>query len=102
MLPMIYTIIVNIFVLFFLSFLCNFVFFFLHFFFCFKLRNDFNLLFVACHNNRSFSTTKQIDEHGISAKKRKQQGKNQVLIYYCENLNVYSIPASEQERTTTM
>ena len=70
MLPMIYTIIVIIFVLFFLS-LIGILYFFFVFFFCFKLRNDFNLLFVACHNNRSFSTTKQIDEHGISAKKTK-------------------------------
>ena len=66
------------------------------------MENDFNLLFVACHNNRSFLTKKKIDEHGISAKKQKQQGKNQLLIYYCENLNVYSIPASEQERAATM
>ena len=43
--------------------------------FCLKLRNDFNLLFVACHNNRSFLTKKKIDEHGISAKKQKQQEK---------------------------
>ena len=41
----------------------------------FKLRNDFNLLFVACHNNRPFLTKKKIDEHGISVKKQKQQGK---------------------------
>ena len=45
--------------------------------------------------NKSTST-------GFLQKKRKQQGKNQVLIYYCENLNVYSIPASTQERATTM
>ena len=70
MLPMVYTIIVIIFVLFLCRFFCNFVIFFC-FFFCFKLRNDFNLLFVACHNNRSFLTTKEIDEHGISAKKTK-------------------------------
>ena len=76
MLPMIYTIIVIIFVLFFLSLIGILYFFFLYFFFCFKLRNDFNLLFVACHNNRSFSTTKQIDEHGISAKQTKTTRKN--------------------------
>ena len=82
MLPMIYTIIVIIFVLFFLS-LIGILYFFFVFFFCFKLRNDFKLLFVACHNNRSFSTTKQIDEHGISAKKtkttRKKSGVNILL-----------------------
>ena len=75
---------------------------FLHFF---KLRNDINLLFVACHNNRSLLTTKKIGEHGISAKKKNNKNnkvKNQVLIYYCENLNVYSIPTSARERTATM
>ena len=43
--------------------------------FCLKLRNDFNRLFVACHNNRSFLTKKKIDEHGISAKNQKQREK---------------------------
>ena len=42
----------------------------------FKLRNDFNLLFVAFHNNRSFLTKKKIDEHaGISAKNKNNKGK---------------------------
>ena len=66
------------------------------------MENDFNLLFVACHNNRSFLTKKKIDEQGISAKKQKQQGKNQMLIYHFENLNVYSIPTSAREQTATM
>ena len=68
----------------------------------FKLRNDFNLLFVACHNNRPFLTKKKIDEHGISVKNKNNTGKNQMLICYCENLNVYSVPASAREATTTM
>ena len=68
----------------------------------FKLRNDFNLLFVACHNNRPFLTKKKIDEHGISVKNKNNKGKNQMLICYCENLNVYSVPASAREPTTTM
>ena len=41
----------------------------------FILRNDFNLLFVACHNSRSFLTKKKIDEHGISAKNKNNKGK---------------------------
>ena len=76
MLPMVYTIIVIFFCVIFLSFFCNFVIFFA--FFCFKVRNDFNLLFVACHNNRSFLTTKKIDEHGISAKNENNKEKSGV------------------------
>ena len=95
-----YTLKLLLFLCYFFVVFCNFV-IFLHFF-CFKLRNDFNLLFVACHNNRSFSTTKKIDEHGISAKNKNNKGKNEVLIYYFENLNVYSIPTSARERTATM
>ena len=68
----------------------------------FKLRNDFNLLFVACHNNRFFLTKIKIDEHGISAKNKNNKRKNQMLIYHCENLNVYSIPTSAREQTATM
>ena len=66
------------------------------------MENDFNLLFVACHNNKSFLTKKKIDEHGISAKNKNNKGKNQMLIYHCENLNVYSIPTSAREQTATM
>ena len=70
MLPMVYThyncyyfwVIIFFFGRFFYSFVI-----FLHFF---ELRNDINLLFLACHNNRSLLTTKKIDEHGISAKKK--------------------------------
>ena len=68
----------------------------------FKLRNDFNLLFVVCHNNRFFLTKIKIDEHGISAKNKNNKRKNQMLIYHCENLNVYSIPTSAREQTATM
>ena len=39
------------------------------------MENDFNLLFVACHNNKSFLTKKKIDEHRISAKNKNNQGK---------------------------
>ena len=66
------------------------------------MENDFNLSFVACHNNRSFLTKKIIDEHGISAKNKNNKGTNQLLIYYCENLNVYSTLKSAQERAATM
>ena len=68
----------------------------------FKLRNDFNLLFVACHNNKSFLTKKKNRRTRHFCKKQKQQGKNQMLIYHCENLNVYSIPTSAREQTVTM
>ena len=38
------------------------------------MENDFNLLFVACHKNRSFLTKKKSDEHGISAKNKNNKG----------------------------
>ena len=72
MLPMVYThyncyYFWVIYLIFFCRFFYSFVIFFCIFF---ELRNDINLLFLACHNNRSFLTTKKIDEHGISAKKK--------------------------------
>ena len=66
------------------------------------MESDFSLLFVAYHNNRSFLTKKKIDEHGISAKNKNNKGKNQLLIFYCENLNVYSILTHARERAATM
>ena len=49
-----------------------------------------------------FFNQEKIDEHGISAKNKNNKGKNQMLIYHCENLNVYSIPTSAREQTATM
>ena len=40
------------------------------------MENDFNLLFVACHNKKkSFLAKKKIDEHSISAKNKNNKGK---------------------------